>query len=235
MRLIDAVKRTRTLLGRDFGGDVAVDWEDDDALCQFTNIDLTDYLNDARNAYCDRKPIRDASSALTALTLTADAGGVVPVDPLVLAVRRVALASDPAEVLEARSMQELSRQWPSWAAQTGAPLFWIPDYDGTAFRVVPDPQEAVDLTLVIDRLPLVALDWDDSDEEIAEIPAAEHRVMCWYAAARALEASDNDQASLVKSWDAKVLQHWGAPLTPSQRAVRRRLAAGPLRVRALGY
>lgn len=236
MRLIDAVRRTRTLLD-DTGGDSGVDWEDDDEDCRFKNAALVEFLEDARYQYLDRHPIRDATTAdICTVTLAADALGRLDLDSRIVAVRSVAVAAT-GDVLTVASMRQLARQWPAWEDAKGDPRYWLSDEQLNTLRLVPDPEAETVLQLIVDRVALDPLDWTQPTADIADVPETDQPALPYWAAARALE-SDNqgpEEDRRVIAWDAQFQRRVGPPITPQHRQTRRRLAAGPVTVRPLGF
>lgn len=237
MVLLEAVRRTRAILD-DFGGDVAVAWETDDTYCRWKNLQIVEWLEDARTQACLRRPIRDASSELTSATLAADALGRLELDPRILAVRTVRLDAESQPLAPVLSRQ-LDKQWPDWRTAVGDPRYWVADADeGDAPQrvvvLVPDPQEDTDVRLELDRLPLTPLDWDYYDEEIGDIHAGDQADLCYWAAAKAMEASEDDlKRSAV--YEARFDRRFGPPVTTQQLAVRALQRAGVLRVRSHGF
>lgn len=235
MNLEQALAYTREILD-DLGGDRDIQWAVDDSTTERSNAALMQLLEHGRAEYLAARPIRDnRTAALCEVTAEAAGEGFVTLDPRVLYVRSVRLASD-YRVLEPVAARVLDREVPDWhGREPGDPRWWVLDEDAKDLRVWPFPAVDTALRLAVDRLALEPLTLEARQEEVADVPALHHEWLCWYAAGMALhgvevEATDRRLGAelIERFWRAL-----GGQVSAKQHAVRRRFAAGPVRVRGL--
>lgn len=234
MTLYSLVREVRRLLD-DFGGDgTSSTWENDDSGCQTPNATLVEYLDEARQEYCQRKPIKDATSALTRVTATASLDGVVTLNSRILAV--VAVVDTAAgEPLERVAIPRMERDYPGWRTETGTPWGWLDDESDGQLRVVPIPETDLALGLVVHRGPLTPLSWAARNAEIGEIPVAHHHSLVYWAAKRVMEGRDElNERAQAEAWEAKWLSLAGPKPTVKQMQVRAHISAGLPKVRGIG-
>lgn len=234
MTLLSLVRSVRLLLD-DYGGDLfSSAWETDDSGCQTSNATLVEYLDEARQEYCQRKPIKDATSTLTQVTATALLEGMVTLDSRILGVVSV-VESATGDLLERVAVPRLDRDYPGWRAETGTPWAWLDDESDGQLRVWPIPTTDLALRLNVHRGPLTALAWASRNTEIGEIPVAHHAALAYWAAKRAMEGKDEiNNRALGDSWEAKWLMAVGPKPTVKQMQVRAHISAGLPKVRGIG-
>lgn len=231
MTLLEAVDLVRELLS-DYGGDREVPWAIDDSACDASNAKLVRYLDEARAEYRLRHPLRDDSTVeVVRPTVTAAAAGHLPLHVSVLWLCAVRLAD--LTLLPFAAADDLERRAGDWLALTGEPECWT-YVDERAARLVPAPVVDTPLRLVVDRLPIGELSWAQRDQAIADVPEGEQQALVFYAAKRALETRRNaGDIGLAQMHGMAFERLAGARPTSQQLAVRRRLAAGPVRTRSI--
>ncbi len=176
MTLLELVYRLRLRLD-DFGGNTGTVpygytyyWEYDDSgpLCK--NLELCTYLSSAQTELARRVPLRDSEpSDVTSLALDA-AVARYAIDPRILAIDSVVLESSGLPLVKLADAKDRNQYLdgdltfadPTTVCQYRA------DFDEYFLTVYSTPTEADTLRLAVRRLPLVAFDWSDRDNQEAE-------------------------------------------------------------------
>ena len=149
---------------------------------------LTEFANEAEEEACRRAELlRDSTAALCSLAF-ASGVAVVSLDPRIIDMRRVRLASDPLplSVLAVDEMDELS---PAWEDETGTPRAVVTGYQSNALRLYPIPTAADTLRLTVTRLPLEPM---ANDDDAPEICASYHRALVQWMLYRVYSIQDSE-------------------------------------------
>lgn len=201
MTLLELVYLARQRLD-DLGGDtgtVPVDytyyWEYSDASCLWTNAELTAYANAACNELAHRIPIVDSTTDdITQIDLEVGTA-TYAIDPCILAIDSVVLASTNVPLVKIHNAQERS-QWIDPLDQTYADALIVQQYrddlDSLSLTVYATPTVVDTLRMTVRRLPLIPLVWADRDEEIEEFPPRYHPALIDWVCMQAYMKRDTD-------------------------------------------
>lgn len=195
----DWILRLRGFLG-DFPGDQPASLEYDSDVCRWSQQDLIDAFNAARDELCLRQPIKDSTSAVTTLIAGSEDGRAV-LDASVLWIDRLSVAG---LALPRIREEDLDADW------AGRPTAW---QDETAFkpigylvslsrplsiRLFPLPTEDMTVRCAVARGPLVPLALDDLNDDLEDpLSARDGQAVLWWAAALArqqgVQESDDEK------------------------------------------
>lgn len=201
MTLLELIYLARQRLD-DSGGDtgtVPVDytyyWEYSDASCLWTNAELVAYANAACNELAHRIPIVDSTTDdITQIDLEVGTA-TYAIDPCILAIDSVVLASTNVPLVKIHNAQERS-QWIDPIDQTYADASTVQQYrddlDSLSLTVYATPTAVDTLLMSVRRLPLTPLVWADRDEEIEEFPPRYHDALVNWMCMQALLRRDVD-------------------------------------------
>ncbi len=117
----------------------------------------------------------DSTSSMCSVSVTAG-DPVVAIDPRVLEVKRIRLASLGFQLCPV-TVAQMDGYTSPWEQDTGEPTNYVPDYQTGAIRLYPIPVSDDDLLLTVSRLPLEDL-VDDSDEPEIRLEA-QHALVQW--------------------------------------------------------
>jgi hypothetical protein len=130
---------------------------------------ITTLLNEAQQQACRRaRLLKDSTGELCRIDLTLNQP-LYDVDPRVIFVRRVIMASQ-SRPLRMRRVRDMDREVPGWESHTGTPAAWVPDYTTGKLRLyrAPDASAFPDYaTLTVVRGPLEEMEDPQDEPEIA--------------------------------------------------------------------
>jgi len=179
MKLVELVKLCRDKT-RDYPGSNAVDWTLNDTDLAISNAEWVSYLEQARDQYCYRRPVCDANSGITQVTLTGGGTGRVGLSPSILCVDRV-MAVGADKPLEKVDKVHVDSHLPLWWQQVGNPSHYLDHEQENELHAFPVPVADLVLSLTVRRLPLVPLSWVTKDSEVADVSASDQAVLADYA------------------------------------------------------
>lgn len=201
MTLLELIHRVRSRL-YDLGGDTGVVpvgfsyyYEADDSGCLWKNDELVGYANAACMELAHRLPIQDAEdNELTRITLRPGTARY-PIDPRILAIDSVVLASSGLPLVKIHDAQDRS-QWNDPRDTTYSEPSIVQQYrddtDAMTLTVYATPTVVDTLILVIKRLPLEPLTWAHRKWEIEEFPPHLQEALISWACMQALLKRDSD-------------------------------------------
>jgi len=176
MTLLELVHRLRLRLD-DMGGDTGTItdgytyyWEEDDSGCLWKNLEICTYLTSAQTELARRVPLRDSEpSDVTSIALDSGVARYA-IDPRILAIDSVVLESSGLPLVKLADAKDRNQYLdgdltfadPTTVCQYRA------DFDEYFLTVYSTPTEADTLRLAVRRLPLVAFNWTDRDNQEAE-------------------------------------------------------------------
>lgn len=201
MTLLELIHRIRSRLD-DLGGDTGVVpvgfsyyYEADDSGCLWKNDELVGYANAACMELAHRLPIRDAEdNELTRIRLRPGTARY-PIDPRILAIDSVVLASSGLPLVKIHDAQDRSQWNDPLSTQFAGPTEvqqYREDLDGFILTVYATPTVADTLILVIRRLPLEPLTWAQRKQEIEEFPPHLQEALISWACMQAYQKRDAD-------------------------------------------
>lgn len=163
----------------------------DDAVetYQWSDAELTRFLNDAQDEACRRARLLKDSSTAEICSIAVTAGtALYPLDPRIIFVRRakLALRSKP---LGFASYLDLDEQSPGWEDRTGTPEAVITDFETGKLRLYRSPIVNDTLNLLAVRTALEPMARNGDEPEIA--PRFHYSLIEW-AAYRAFSKQDAD-------------------------------------------
>jgi hypothetical protein len=179
--------------------------EVDDTVTPYlwSELEAIDYANDAQDEACRRARLLVDSTTpeLCTITVPLASAGVVPLDPRILFVRRVAMPGRRA--LSRMSMQDMESMNPFWQdAAPRAPVHFITDFETGKLLLWPRPDTDVTLNLTVVRLPLE--DMNDG-QDAPEIAPRLHRSLRFWMMFRAYGKQDSEAQDKKKAADSLAL------------------------------
>lgn len=183
MTLLELIYLARQRLD-DYGGDTGTVpqnytyyWEADDTGALWKNAELVAYANAACNELAHRIPIVDSTTVdVTQIDLEIGTA-TYAIDPRVLAIDSVVLASTGVPLVKIHDAQERS-QWSDPLDQTYADASVVQHYrddlDAASLTVYATPTMTDTLRMTVRRLPLDSWTWADRKNEIEEFPSRYH-------------------------------------------------------------
>lgn len=179
MTLLELIYRVRLRLDDTGGstGEIPVGfsafWESDDSGCLWSNEELVAYANAACMELAHRVPIVDSSDTeLARITLRAGTAKY-PIDPRVLSIDSVVLASTGIPLVKLANAQERSE----WSDPTDIRFNnptdvqqYREDLDALTLTVYATPTATDTLLLSVKRLSLEALTWAQRSADIEDFP-----------------------------------------------------------------
>jgi hypothetical protein len=201
MTLLELITRVRQRLD-DFGGDTGsvptgftYYWESDDSGCLWKNDELVSYANASAMELAHRIPITDSSESEVARITLKPGVARYSIDPRVLAIDSVTLASTQTPLLKIHDAQERS-QWSDPQDQTYADASTVQHYrddlDALSLTVYATPTVADTLWMTVRRLPLDTLTWVGRSQEMEEFPPHLHEALINWMCMQALLKRDAD-------------------------------------------
>lgn len=196
MTLLDLARRIRERLA-DLGGDQGgnVHWEEDDTGCLWKNTELVNYVNAACMELAHRLPIHDAeNNELTRIALRPGTARY-PIDPRILAIDSVVLASTGLPLVKIHDAQDRSLWNDPHDTTYNEPSVvqqYRDDTDAMTLTVYATPTVVDTLILVIRRLPLEPLTWAQRKQEIEEFPPHLQEALISWACMQAYLKRDAD-------------------------------------------
>jgi hypothetical protein len=168
-------------------------WSDEEAA---------EFANDAQNEACRRaRLLVDSTSAVTQLLVDPLAGGVIPLDPSIIFVRRAQVhGRRPLRRMTMRDLDDMNPYWQN--TQPGMPMAFIPDYQTGAIVLYPPPVEEGLLMLSVVRTPL-----DEMKDllDTPEIAPRFHRSLRYWMLYRAYSKQDSQANDPKKAADSLAL------------------------------
>jgi hypothetical protein len=150
---------------------------------------MLDYANEAVNEASRRaKLIVDSTTTAICRITVASGTAVYTLDPRIIAIRRVKLASN-ARVLGKSVYWELDEAYPRWDESTGTVDRIVTGMDTDKIRLFRIPTVADTLQLTVVRLPLLPL---AKDGDTPEINARFHRSLVYYIKHKAYNNQDSE-------------------------------------------
>ena len=205
MTLLELIHRIRSRLD-DLGGDTGevptgfkYYWEADDSGCLWKNeVDLVNYANAACLELAHRLPIQDAEdNELTRITLRPGTARY-PIDPRILAIDSVVLASSGLPLVKIHDAQDRS-QWNDPRDTTYSEPSVVQQYrddtDAMTLTVYATPTVADTLVLTVKRLPMEPLTWAHRKWEIEEFPPHLQEALIDWCCMLAYQKRDSDTAN----------------------------------------
>ena len=123
----------------------------------WSDIEWTEYANDAENEACRRaRLITDASTTAICEAAITSGNGVITLDKHVIFVRRVKLTSQ-SQPLHSMDYRDLDSGYPSWESQSGPPRAWVRNWETGKALLWPTPDATDTAKLRVVRLPLVPM------------------------------------------------------------------------------
>lgn len=182
MYLLDQVKYLRESILDDVGG-TSVVWQkitESDAEAsqlRWTNEELSFFLTQAEREIARRtKVLKDTSGNYDITTVVNQMD--YPLDQKIL---RVFHAEADGQLLRDLEIEELINQY-HWRDRKGKPSRIITDFGARKVTLWPVPDAIYTINLIVDRLPLKDLNWEDAEAQSPEIPEMHHFPMINYAA-----------------------------------------------------
>lgn len=199
--------------------------KDEIAPYLWSDSEITAYLNQAVNEACIRaKLIRDSTSAITSLVITADTTTptIYNVDPSIIEIHRVKLASQqqPLRRSDAETLDNgVPAGWvdvvppvgpaiaQNWETQVGNPALWLEE--NSTLRLVPSSSRADTAHLTVYRLPLVPM---AAKTDVPEIHAKYHFQLVDWALHLGYLKQDAETVDKVKAeeYEAIFIGNFGA-------------------------
>ena len=225
--VLDLVRLCRQRLV-DFGGDTPDPeaWITDDADCKWSNIELTDYLDQAHAEHMDRVDFEDSSSSLCSLTLAIGASKV-ELSPCIREIKDCRLVTDDKE-LRYKTPREL------YELSTTCDLQWYTLERGRntlSFRGAPTKIEYIKLVVV--RYPSFSFSWPLAQSQKPELNEIDHKDLVDYALSLAYLKRDSDTYNKQKSdeYEARFTKRVGPKRSARERNELRGAADFPLRTK----
>jgi hypothetical protein len=201
MTLLDLIARVRQRLD-DQGGDTGTApatytyyWEYDDAGTLWKNAELVAYANAACMELAHRVPIRDSGDNETTRIALRSGTARYEIDPRILEITRVVLASTETPLIKIANAQERS-QWNDPYAQTYADPSTVAQYtddlDALTLTVFATPTTSDTLWLAVKRLPLEPLTWSGRKSEEPEFASHHQEALIEWVCSLALMKRDSD-------------------------------------------
>jgi len=205
MTLLELIHRIRSRLD-DLGGDTGTIppnyshyWEADDSSCLWKNeVDLVNYVNAACMELAHRLPIHDAeNNELTRIALRPGTARY-PIDPRILAIDSVVLASSGVPLVKIHDAQDRSL-WSDPHATTYSEPSVVQQYrddtDALTLTVYATPTVLDTLVLTVKRLPMEPLTWAGRKWEIEEFPPHLQEALIDWCCMLAYQKRDADTAN----------------------------------------
>ena len=126
------------------------------------------YLNEAQTEAARRAHLLVSSTGPTSTASVSAGESIVDIDPRIIAIRRIRLASQSNQLRMSR-VREMDSFNPGWDASSSqsTPSFAILDYETDKIYLYPTPAIADDLQMTVVREPVKALTSEDDAPEIA--------------------------------------------------------------------
>ena len=234
MTLLQLVTALRRDILDDEGGDILTSWTTDDTDCLWTNVALTDFLNDALREYCDRRAIKDSSTAAVCTITLADGTADYTLHDSIISIEEVIL-STTGEPIEKLFQEDFDY---SCLNDLDELKYYAEDINARQIRLYMTPDSTLDsetLTLTVRRGTLVTFDWSGDQGAEPDIPARYHRHLIYWAASRAYLLNDADTFDKEKAgfFQGQFTQMVGPRRTVQEQHIRKRNANTPLRTK--GY
>lgn len=242
MTLLDLISRIRQRLD-DLGGDTGTIppnyshyWEADDAGCLWKNAELVNFVNAACMELAHRLPIHDAeNNELTRITLRPGTARY-PIDPRILAIDSVVLASSGVPLVKIHDAQDRSSWSDPLDTTYNAPSVvqqYRDDTDAMTLTVYATPTTTDTLILVIRRLPLEPLTWAQREWEIEEFPPHLQEALMDWCCMLAYQKRDSDTANpeLAGYWQGQFSDRVGPRVSFAHQRILKDVAGKRLRSR----
>lgn len=118
---------------------------------------LTRFAVESMHEACRRSGVLvDSQSAFCLVTATS-ADPLVPIDPRIITIKRIARTDRPALSMLPMRCSDMDRLVPGWESATAAdPDWYVTDYQTGYLRIVPTPTADIEFQMTVSRLPLSA-------------------------------------------------------------------------------
>lgn len=156
----------------------------------WSDAEFYGYLDDAQKEFCrNTDGIPDATSSFLTLPVVADSAAFLSLDPSILKIRSITRADTgrPVELVNFEDMA--TRHW-YFDGATGPLAALIIGEERHKCRPFPVTNEAVNLKLLVFRLPLVTL--DGTNGQTLEVDAEYHKGLLHWCKHRAYSKPDAD-------------------------------------------
>lgn len=141
---------------------------------------LTRYANEGQREACRRaRLLTDSSTAAICQYAVAANATTITLDPRVLFIRRVRLASVSERRIPRCAARDLDAHRPDWeSADPGDVLVYVPDWESGKLRFYPAPAASDTVNLTVIRLPLVDMAAIETDSPEIR-PEFHERLVDW--------------------------------------------------------
>jgi hypothetical protein len=156
----------------------------------WSDVEATEYANDAVNEACRRaKLITDSTTAACCtLTITPPATSAALHDSVIYVKEIVDANGVPLTKIPRRTMDRADPGWRTRKASTAT--YWIPDLASRTFRPYPAPSAVASFTATVIRTPLTPMSTPATDSP--EIPSRYHRGLIHRMRFRAYNRKDSE-------------------------------------------
>ena len=234
MTLEQLVEYLRRDILDDLGGDRLTDWKTDDTDCLWSNVALTDFMNDALREYCDRRAIKDSSTTAVCQITLVDGTRDYALHDSIISIEEVIL-STTGEPIEKIFQEDFDY---SYLNDLDELKYYAEDINAREIRLYMTPDAALDaatLDMTVRRGTLVDFDWAVDLTAEPDIPARYHKHLIYWAASRAYLMNDADTFDKEKAgfFQGQFTQMVGPRRSVQEQHYRKRNANIPLRTK--GY
>jgi hypothetical protein len=191
LTLFELVRQARERLD-DLGGDGSTEcaWQNDDTGLLWANHELVAWANEAQREFCRRRPISDSDTAALCTVAVASGTDTYDYDDRILFIKRAKLNGEQ-NALTKRTQTWMDRNYPEWESMTGTPVVYVEDFTDYSIRLIPNPDDAFTLDLVVARLPIDSLRWEKRQSQRPEIANHQHESLLHWICHRAYLKKDS--------------------------------------------